>query len=258
MVTSRTMNMMTKSKSMASNADPQTRSPYVIKACEECRRRKIRCNGSQPCRRCDRLSLVCFYRAKRQHNSHPEQSLHLQGILAELNALRAQFHGLSQGSGHGSSASGSPPPMATLQQSELQGMYQDGFPEDEELSDPLLDMPSDEIHRLVYVYDEHVHFFYPTADMDATEDAAAMLIMHRKEPHLEDFLCEADAACLRVLLSNAMIVDEQNHGDLPTRLFESALPYLTALPGAERLDIKALRAIVLTVSRLLALMLLSR
>ena len=234
------------STSLSGTVDSRSRSPYVIKACEECRRRKIRCNGAQPCRRCDRLSLVCFTRAKRQHNSHPEQSLDLHTTLAELNTLRADYEALANGSGRGSSASGSPPPLS--QRIEGLKSYRTALLEDVYPKDPLMELSSDEIRRLMYVYDEHVQFLYPVADMDEIEDSAALLDQHRNLPHPEQVLEEADGACLKLVLANAMAVDDRSHGDLPMKLFESAQPYVSGLPDSDRLDVKALRAFVLVVS----------
>ncbi|PKS12600.1 hypothetical protein jhhlp_000808 [Lomentospora prolificans] len=36
----------------------------VSKACQECRAKKIRCNGEEPCQRCKMRGLTCVYRAK--------------------------------------------------------------------------------------------------------------------------------------------------------------------------------------------------
>ncbi|KAF2761813.1 fungal-specific transcription factor-like protein [Pseudovirgaria hyperparasitica] len=46
------------------SAQPQTRAKrnrYISIACNECKRRKIKCNGETPCQRCGRLSLECLY-----------------------------------------------------------------------------------------------------------------------------------------------------------------------------------------------------
>ena len=37
------------------------RNRYISIACNECKRRKIKCNGNNPCHRCGRLSLECIY-----------------------------------------------------------------------------------------------------------------------------------------------------------------------------------------------------
>lgn len=236
-----------KSQPLSAPPDSRSRSPYVVKACEECRRRKIRCNGVQPCRRCARLSLVCFYRAKRQHNSHPEQSLDLHNILTELNNLRADYEALVNNSRHGSSASGSPQPVHRSH-----GSTSYGDPvllEDVRLSDPLTELSSDEVHRLIHVYDKRAQFIYPLADLDAVRSSAVALDQHRSWAYPEEALEEADAACLKLLLSVAMVIDDQCHGGLPARLYESTEAYVLGLSIADGLDVKALRVFVLVVRR---------
>ncbi|KAI6380807.1 hypothetical protein MCOR25_001482 [Pyricularia grisea] len=37
------------------------RNRYISIACNECKRRKIKCNGQQPCQRCGHLNLACLY-----------------------------------------------------------------------------------------------------------------------------------------------------------------------------------------------------
>ncbi|WYZ35681.1 hypothetical protein EsH8_X_000328 [Colletotrichum jinshuiense] len=47
-----------------SNAAKQQRSKrnrYISIACNECKRRKIKCNGETPCQRCGNLNLACLY-----------------------------------------------------------------------------------------------------------------------------------------------------------------------------------------------------
>lgn len=251
MVTSHSHSMPPPRLSSGPAADTKSRDPYVIKACEECRRRKIRCNGVKPCRRCDRLSLVCFYRTKRQHNSHPQQGLEIHDVLSELNSLRAEYEALANRSGRGSSASDSPPPQLPPQQqvSEPEIPHQDRISDlDSGPSDPLLEISSKEMHRLLYVYDEHIQFLYPLADMDAAEASAEKLDLHRNQAHPELPLDEADSACLKLVLVNAMGVDDRDHDELSARLFESAQRYVSGLAGAERLDVRAVRAFLLVVS----------
>ncbi|BCR89932.1 Zn(II)2Cys6 transcription factor domain-containing protein [Aspergillus chevalieri] len=37
------------------------RRKYIAKACNECKRRKIKCNGQTPCQRCGRQRVDCIY-----------------------------------------------------------------------------------------------------------------------------------------------------------------------------------------------------
>ncbi|OKP12230.1 hypothetical protein PENSUB_1966 [Penicillium subrubescens] len=37
------------------------RRKYIARACNECKRRKIKCNGQAPCHRCGRQQIECVY-----------------------------------------------------------------------------------------------------------------------------------------------------------------------------------------------------
>lgn len=51
-----------KRKSDDAPAQPRAkRNRYISIACNECKRRKIKCNGQTPCQRCGNLSLDCQY-----------------------------------------------------------------------------------------------------------------------------------------------------------------------------------------------------
>lgn len=57
------------SEAKAGSGTPQGRNP---KACQQCRRRKIRCDGGEPCRHCQQKNVDCEYRGfvrqrKRKH-----------------------------------------------------------------------------------------------------------------------------------------------------------------------------------------------
>ncbi|EKD16060.1 putative fungal specific transcription factor [Drepanopeziza brunnea f. sp. 'multigermtubi' MB_m1] len=84
------------------------RNRYISLACNECKRRKIKCNGNTPCQRCGNLNLDCQYAPNcctngfkeseefRLMNSHlaalQEQ---VDNLYANLNALRAGGDGAS-------------------------------------------------------------------------------------------------------------------------------------------------------------------
>ena len=51
-----------KRKSDDGPAQPRAkRNRYISIACNECKRRKIKCNGQTPCQRCGNLNLDCQY-----------------------------------------------------------------------------------------------------------------------------------------------------------------------------------------------------
>ncbi|KAF8853247.1 fungal-specific transcription factor-like protein [Acephala macrosclerotiorum] len=104
------------------------RNRYISIACNECKRRKIKCNGNTPCQRCGNLNLECQYAPNcctngfkeseefRQMNAHltalQEQ---VDNLYANLNALKASGDSMSfpQASERSMSVS-QPPPISPL------------------------------------------------------------------------------------------------------------------------------------------------
>ncbi|KAI1361667.1 fungal-specific transcription factor domain-containing protein [Xylaria arbuscula] len=90
----------------AHRSGPQQRSKrnrYISIACNECKRRKIKCNGETPCGRCGHLNLQCLYapnccassvKDSDEFKQMAAQVSHLQEqvdtLFSSLNALRAE------------------------------------------------------------------------------------------------------------------------------------------------------------------------
>ncbi|KAI8625932.1 fungal-specific transcription factor domain-containing protein [Xylariaceae sp. FL1651] len=90
----------------AARAGPQQRSKrnrYISIACNECKRRKIKCNGESPCQRCGHLNLQCLYapnccagsvKDSDEFKQMAAQVNHLQEqvevLFSNLNALRSE------------------------------------------------------------------------------------------------------------------------------------------------------------------------
>ncbi|KAG4437307.1 hypothetical protein IFR05_007203 [Cadophora sp. M221] len=91
--------------SSGANGNTHTRAKrnrYISIACNECKRRKIKCNGNTPCQRCGNLNLDCQYAPNcctngfkeseefRQMNAHLAQlQEQVDSLYANLSALRA-------------------------------------------------------------------------------------------------------------------------------------------------------------------------
>ncbi|OHE93055.1 fungal specific transcription factor domain-containing protein [Colletotrichum orchidophilum] len=88
------------------NAAKQQRSKrnrYISIACNECKRRKIKCNGETPCQRCGNLNLQCLYapnccsnnfKDSDEYKTMAEQMTRLQeqvdNLYQNMNALRSE------------------------------------------------------------------------------------------------------------------------------------------------------------------------
>ncbi|OJJ06164.1 hypothetical protein ASPVEDRAFT_139924 [Aspergillus versicolor CBS 583.65] len=69
------------------------RRKYIAKACNECKRRKIKCNGERPCGRCGRQRISCVY------DNAPEvggsETLGIERLYEQMNAMQAQITALT-------------------------------------------------------------------------------------------------------------------------------------------------------------------
>ncbi|KAG7105321.1 putative transcriptional regulatory protein like [Verticillium longisporum] len=79
------------------------RNRYISIACNECKRRKIKCNGETPCQRCGNLNLACLYapnccsstfKDSEEYRRMTDQMTHLQeqveNLYQSMNTLRTE------------------------------------------------------------------------------------------------------------------------------------------------------------------------
>ncbi|KAH8697244.1 putative fungal-specific transcription factor [Talaromyces proteolyticus] len=71
------------------------RNRYISIACNECKRRKIKCNGQVPCQRCGHLNLECLY-APNCCNGNFKDSEEFRVMKEEINTLQEQVNSLFQ------------------------------------------------------------------------------------------------------------------------------------------------------------------
>ncbi|KAI0391919.1 hypothetical protein F5Y17DRAFT_383138 [Xylariaceae sp. FL0594] len=79
-------------ESVTSRPGPQQRSKrnrYISIACNECKRRKIKCNGETPCGRCGHLNLQCLY-APNCCASSVKDSEEFKQVVAQVSHLQEQ------------------------------------------------------------------------------------------------------------------------------------------------------------------------
>ncbi|KAK6710204.1 hypothetical protein SNK05_004679 [Fusarium graminearum] len=80
------------------NASKQTRSKrnrYISIACNECKRRKIKCNGETPCQRCGNLNLACLY-APNCCSGNFKESDEFKQVTVQLGRLQEEVGWLHQ------------------------------------------------------------------------------------------------------------------------------------------------------------------
>ncbi|KAF7860778.1 hypothetical protein EAF04_008296 [Stromatinia cepivora] len=104
----------TNGNSMDREGAPHTRAKrnrYISIACNECKRRKIKCNGNTPCQRCGNLNLECQYAPncctngfkeseefRRMNSQLASLQEQVDNLYSNLNAMRAGGGGSGDGS----------------------------------------------------------------------------------------------------------------------------------------------------------------
>ncbi|KAH8819820.1 fungal-specific transcription factor domain-containing protein [Xylogone sp. PMI_703] len=61
--------------------------PRISKACTQCRRRKIKCDGAYPCAHCARLRLECLYQVRRKRRQKPKLAVNMNELTSRLQTL---------------------------------------------------------------------------------------------------------------------------------------------------------------------------
>ncbi|KAL4984421.1 hypothetical protein BDW68DRAFT_193674 [Aspergillus falconensis] len=91
----------------ADAAPRKRRRKYIAKACNDCKRRKIKCNGERPCLRCGRQGIPCIY--DNAHESGGKETIGIERLYEQMNAMQAQIsaltasvHSLAQSNASGS------------------------------------------------------------------------------------------------------------------------------------------------------------
>ena len=74
----------------------------VFRACKSCRKRKIKCSGTQPCSNCEVYKCVCEYEARNLQTRLPFYNDN-NDILQKIDALHASVEGLKKATSEGSS-----------------------------------------------------------------------------------------------------------------------------------------------------------
>ncbi|KAL8849644.1 MAG: hypothetical protein Q9221_005411 [Calogaya cf. arnoldii] len=109
------------------------RNRYISIACNECKRRKIRCNGQMPCQRCGNLTLPCVYAPNccstgfRDSNEFQAMNNTIQSLQDQVQRLYGELNA-SQNVQQNSNASPYPDPSSyphqpSMAQTQPQGPY---------------------------------------------------------------------------------------------------------------------------------------
>ncbi|KAI9924307.1 hypothetical protein MW887_007257 [Aspergillus wentii] len=106
--------------------DPQSRPrkrrrKYIAKACNECKRRKIKCNGETPCQRCGRQRVGCVYAENARSESGMGDQQNFERLFEQMGAMQEQITMLTA-TVHALTNSGVTGPAATRSEATTQSL----------------------------------------------------------------------------------------------------------------------------------------
>ncbi|KAF2172583.1 hypothetical protein M409DRAFT_17814 [Zasmidium cellare ATCC 36951] len=109
------------------------RNRYVSIACNECKRRKIKCNGQTPCQRCGNLNLECVYAPNccngfKDSQEYKEMSNQIAMLQDQVNALYEGLNTLRAQMGQGMGVGQQPTPIDPSLQSAPYPSHRGSYP----------------------------------------------------------------------------------------------------------------------------------
>ncbi|KAI7900701.1 uncharacterized protein BX663DRAFT_411205, partial [Cokeromyces recurvatus] len=78
---------------------PRKKRAKIMSACGECRRKKTKCNGEQPCRNCQKSNATCIYLTAAQlddKRNHGPSKAALEAIEDRLKAIEDMLRTILQ------------------------------------------------------------------------------------------------------------------------------------------------------------------
>lgn len=72
---------------MDTSEEPRKKRAKIVSACSECRRKKTKCNGEQPCRSCEKSAVDCIYPSATVEDNKRGGKLALEAIEDRLKTI---------------------------------------------------------------------------------------------------------------------------------------------------------------------------
>ncbi|TDZ25526.1 Protein STB5 [Colletotrichum orbiculare MAFF 240422] len=259
------------------------RNRYISIACNECKRRKIKCNGETPCQRCGNLNLACLYapncctnnfKDSDEYKTMTAQMARLQeqvdSLYQNMNALRTETLRLAPIQDKQAPFRG-PTSMAfnmDVANNTIHNMGYKGIgdcddhhtplsvPEEipirmqpqETPTDPLWDVGKDEMIRLCRLHEEEVGIMYPVINIQSAIDHARQLssfMESARKQGLMPSLNDDKTLQLKIVMCCALVVEEHGHSEKATKLLESMETVLNRKLMLDPVDFTSLPALCL-------------
>ncbi|CEN59975.1 hypothetical protein ASPCAL02416 [Aspergillus calidoustus] len=177
---------------------PRKRNRYIWLACDECRRRKVKCSGDRPCQRCDMLALSCTYEQGPQHNNHDGS---MKQTVDDMQATIASMQGQIASIMCQMSRNSCPRPAPAVEPVSV------GANSDMPPPDPLFLITLDEAVRYIDIYNQAVSQTYPVVDGEFVLSHARAVWDPAAQVHESGLLQSRDTAMLRAILAVGIVVD---------------------------------------------------
>ncbi|KAF4419282.1 putative transcriptional regulatory protein [Colletotrichum fructicola Nara gc5] len=234
------------------------RNRYISIACNECKRRKIKCNGETPCQRCGNLNLACLYapnccsnnfKDSDEFKSMTTQMARLQeqvdNLYQSMNALRSETLRLAPIQdkapfrGPTSMAFNMDVANNTIHNMGYKGIGDSedqnapfAMPEDspfrlgpqENPTDPLWNFTQDEMIRLCRLHEEEVGIMYPVINIPSVIEHVRNLWSYMESARKQGampLINDDKTLQLKIVMCCALVVEEHGHSEKAIKLIDS-------------------------------------
>ncbi|KAK3998102.1 putative fungal-specific transcription factor [Cladorrhinum sp. PSN332] len=299
------------------------RNRYISIACNECKRRKIKCNGETPCQRCGHLNLQCLYAPNCCSNFKDSDEFkkmtgqvgrlqdQVESLISAMTALREETTSLrlapiqertplpSTKTATRSPSTVSLPPLAkspyayrvpptfhgptsiaftvdvaktTLHKMGYSGandsnedsssqpeqtphaspVIQPSAPSLDSSGDPLWEFDEAEMLHLCGLYEDEVGAMYPVVSSDFVVEQAKRVSCWMAEVRRAGQssggrvdLHDTNTLLLKIVLCNALTVEEHGHSNKAARLYESIQPTVDRMLMSDPADVSTLPILAL-------------
>nr|XP_001397415.2 Zn(II)2Cys6 transcription factor [Aspergillus niger CBS 513.88] len=229
------------------------RRKYIAKACNECKRRKIKCNGQSPCQRCGRQRIDCVYESPPRPESSTQNHETLDRLLIQMTAMQEQITTLTTAV-HALTQNTLVSPATALPRLQRRGIVEehpdvadaeDGDVDGDEgampvpaspprtrhhpAGDPLWTIGKTEALRLCRVYEEEMGVMYPVLELSQLLHQVELLYGAESWPRVPvvqgpdgpEQLDRTDVHILRLVFACALTAEAAGSSALAMSLFES-------------------------------------
>ncbi|CAD0096973.1 unnamed protein product, partial [Aureobasidium vineae] len=217
------------------NDDPQQhqkqkRNRYISIACNECKRRKIKCNGQTPCQRCGNLALDCVYAPNcctsnfKDTDEFRTMSNQIASLQDQVNALFASMNTLRADLAH------QQPPIDPFLQHQPIVSHEHVASTDVSRRKSVSARPAfrDDMHIMYPLLSIPDLVAYVNKLFTFMESAQRTGLMMRSAPGA-DSIDDEETNILKIVMATAMVVEGSGRSELGRAMYDYVQPSIDAL-----------------------------